>query len=595
MNISELLAFKLKNIPHKPGCYLWKDKYQQVIYVGKASDLYNRTHQYFLNNRDSKTNKLVQNIADIDFIIVNNENESLILENNLIKKYQPKYNVLLKEGTYYPYIVLTKEKHPRLVYTHESNLYKGKYYGPFATNKSNKYSVYNFLQHLFPLRKCCKIPKKTCLYYDIGECLGPCVNNISQDQYDKIAKNINDFFRGNLKNTINDLELKEKEFSKNFKYEDAKRINELISGMQQISQYQNINLVSSESIDVLGFYTNKNNISISIFSYINGKLLTKKEQIAEINNSISETIESYLMQFYYENLNLPKKCYVSLENKKIESLSKSLNIEFINPNKGKFKNILENAIANAKAYYDSNYLKYKKAVALNEDAFAELKKLLNMDNLSLIHVFDISNLFNENRVGAMIALEHGKFNKNLYRKFIIKNEQAKSDVECMKEVIIRQYTRMLKQREELPNLIIADGGKQQVNFIIQALKVNKLDLVIPVIGLVKNKKHETEKIYIPNDEFISLKKESELYLYLLKIQNEVHRFAITFFRKRKESSLFKSKLKTITGIGNVAVEKLLNSYQNINAIKEASIEELSQYVGIKKAKTIKDYLKHNPL
>ena len=593
MNINESLSYKLKNIPHKPGCYLWKDKYQQVIYIGKASDLYNRTHQYFLNNRDVKTKKLVENISDVDFITVNNENESLILENNLIKKYQPKYNILLKEGTYYPYIVLTNEKSPRLIYTHETNTYKGKYYGPFAANKSNKYNIYNFLQHLFPLRKCYKMPKKTCLYYDIGECLGPCVHSISQSQYDKIIKDINNFFKGNLKNIIDNLIQKEKEYSNQFKYEDAKKINELITGINQISQYQNINLVSKQSIDVLGFYINKNYISISIFSYINGKLLAKREQIAEIHDSISETIESYLMQFYSDNLNSPKKCYVSLANKKLKNLSKNLNIIFVNPKVGKFKNILENAIANAKAYYNSNYLQYKKFIALNDDAFEELKRTLNICNLNLIHVFDMSNLFNEDRIGAMIAIEHGEFNKNLYRKFIIKNKTSKSDVEYMSEVITRQYTRMLNQKEELPNLIIADGGKQQVNIIMQTLKINKLDLLIPVIGLVKNKKHETEKIYVPNDKFINLDKKSELYLYLSKIQNEAHRFAITFFRQKKQSSLFKSKLEDIPKIGRSTINKLLNNYQNIIAIREATTEELSQYIGIKKAKIIKNYLKHN--
>ena len=555
--------------------------------------MYNRTHQYFLNNRDVKTKKLVENISDVDFITVNNENESLILENNLIKKYQPKYNILLKEGTYYPYIVLTNEKSPRLIYTHETNTYKGKYYGPFAANKSNKYNIYNFLQHLFPLRKCYKMPKKTCLYYDIGECLGPCVHSISQSQYDKIIKEINNFFKGNLKNIIDNLSQKEKEYSNQFKYEDAKKINELITGINQISQYQNINLVSKQSIDVLGFYINKNYISISIFSYINGKLLAKREQIAEIHDSISETIESYLMQFYSDNLNSPKKCYVSLVNKKLKNLSKNLNIIFVNPKVGKFKNILENAIANAKAYYNSNYLQYKKFIALNDDAFEELKRTLNICNLNLIHVFDMSNLFNEDRIGAMIAIEHGEFNKNLYRKFIIKNKTSKSDVEYMSEVITRQYTRMLNQKEELPNLIIADGGKQQVNIIMQTLKINKLDLLIPVIGLVKNKKHETEKIYVPNDKFINLDKKSELYLYLSKIQNEAHRFAITFFRQKKQSSLFKSKLEDIPKIGRSTINKLLNNYQNIIAIREATTEELSQYIGIKKAKIIKNYLKHN--
>lgn len=593
MDINENLKFKLQNIPHKPGCYLWKDKYDQVIYVGKASDLYKRTHQYFLSNRDQKTSKLVENIANIDFITVNNENESLILENNLIKKYQPKYNILLKEGTYYPYIVLTDEKNPRLVYTRSSDTYRGKYYGPFATSKSNKYEIYNFLLRLFPLRKCYKLPKKPCLYYDMGECLAPCINNITKEQYDVIKKDIDNFFKGNAKSIVKSLKEKERKYSQNFKYEEAQNILELIKGIEEINQYQNINFVSKHSIDVLGFYVNKQYISIVILSYVNGKLLTKKQQIAEINDSITETIESYLMQFYSENLNLPKKCYVGLEENKLKNLTQNLKVNFINPKTGKFKNILENAILNAKEFYNSNYLQYKRSVALNSDAFDELRKVLKIDNLTLIHIFDMSNLFNEDRIGAMVALENGNFNKNLYRKFIIKNEKAHSDVEYIKEVITRQYSHMLKNREELPNLIIADGGKQQVHTIIKSLKENKLNLIIPVIGLVKNRKHQTEKIYLPNGEFIPLDKNSELYLYLLKIQNEVHRFAITFFRTRKQSSLFKSKLEEIPEIGNATINKLLNNYQNMSSIKDAAIEEIAQYVGLKKAKIIKKHLQND--
>ena len=589
--MNDILSFKLKKIPNLPGCYLWKDIHGNVIYVGKAKNLFKRTHQYFLPDRDIKTKKLVENIADVDFVVVTNENESLILENNLIKKHKPKYNVLLKEGSNYPYIVVTKELHPRIIYTRNQNKYKGKYYGPFASSNSHKYQIYDLLLKLFPLRKCHKIPNKKCIYYDMGQCLGPCINSIDTKQYEKIIGEIDNFFKGDCKQLLNTLRQKEEQFVNEYKYEDAQKALELINGINEISQNQNINFKSNELVDVIGYSVIDNILVVVIFSYENGKLLTKNQQMMEINDEINETLESYLTQYYLNNQNLPKKCYVSLPDDNLKLLSETLSINFLNPIKGKFKEILINASNNAKEFYHANYLVYKKHVAIYNEAFDELKKKLNLFNLALIHVFDISNLFDTDKIGAMIALENGNFNKKLYRKFIIKNNSSTSDVACMHEVIVRQYTRMLKEQEDLPNLIIADGGIQQVNAIRNALKEINLDLIIPVIGLAKNNKHQTDKIIINEEIKLDLDYKSSLYLYLLKIQDEVHRYAITFFRNRKQTSLLRSKLNEIKGIGNITINKLIKYYENITNIKNAPEEELAQYIGLKNAKLIKNELK----
>lgn len=585
------LEYKLKNIPKLPGCYLWKDKYGKIIYVGKAKNLFNRTHQYFNTTTNNKTTKLVQNIWDVDFIVVKNENESLILENNLIKKHQPKYNILLKDGNSYPYIVVTNEKYPRIIYTRDLKKYKGKYYGPFASSKSNKYELYNLLLKIFPLRKCNKLKNNKCLYYDMHQCLAPCVKAINDSEWKKIKNQINDFFNGNTKEIIATLKKEELELSANLEFEEAQKKLELINGIKEIQSHQNIVFNSKKNIDVISFYQENNHLSIVIFSYLNGKLLAKNQQIAEINNEdISDVLVNYLMQYYFDSLNKPDICYVNLPNSDLKSLNKTTNIEFISPVRGKFKQILQEGVKNAKQFFTSSYLIYQQKINLTKKSFDELKYLLGLDNLSLIHVYDIANLFTDNQVGAMIALEDGVFNKNLYRKFIIKDLDATSDFARMQEVIFRQYKRVLENKEQLPNLIIVDGGIIQINAAIASLKKNNLDKVIPVIGLSKDNHHRTNAIVFPNKKTIKLDKTSTLYMYLLNIQEEVHRYAINFFRDKSIKSKFKSKLNEIEGLGEKTINKLMENYDNFANLKKASIEELSQYVNIKVAKKIKEAL-----
>ncbi|MDR1235212.1 MAG: excinuclease ABC subunit UvrC [Mycoplasmataceae bacterium] len=593
--IGQQLEFKLERIPKKPGVYLWKNKYGQVIYVGKAKNLFNRTHQYFDRPKDGKTSLLVEHIVDVDFIVVRNENESLLLEANLIRKYHPKYNILLKDGSSYPYILLTNELHPRLLYTRDYKKVKGKYYGPFATTKSNRYDTYNLLLKLFPFRKCNYIPRNKCLYYDVGQCLGPCINNIKSQQYDGYIKQIDSFFKGDPKKIVNGLRTLEQKAAQNLNYEEAKRNLDLIEQIKNVSKEmslsQTVNLRGSQNEDIVGYHVQDNLMAIVVFSYVNGKLLTKHQQITEIFNDYEEVLNDYLIQYYYKSYNLPKKCYVNLSNVVIKQLTKLNGFKFIKPISGKHKSILQNAALNAKNYMQTNYLIYKQHKAKTDEAFNELRKILSLDNLSLINVFDISNLFGDDKVAGMVALEDGVFNKNLYRKFIINDLDANSDYAAIYEVIKRQYARTIKEgRAAFPNLIIVDGGLIQINAATKALHELNLDRIIPVIGLSKDNHHKTNCLVFQNKKQITLDKHSSVYLFLLNIQEEVHRYAINFFREKYKNSTFKTMLNEIPGLGVASINKLLSHYDNIANIKKASISELSQYVKENIARLIKEKL-----
>jgi excinuclease ABC subunit C len=565
-----------------------------VIYVGKAKNLFNRTHQYFNKAKDGKTTILVEQIQDIDFIVVQNENESLLLEANLIRKHQPKFNILLKSNGGYPYIVVTNEKHPRLLYTRDYKKNIGHYYGPFATAKSNRYDMYGLLLKLFPLRKCSHIPKAKCLYYDIDQCLGPCINDIKPNQYTQYLEQIDNFFKGNPKDIVADLFAKEKKAAQMLNFEEAKKNMELINDIKEASKEmsvsQNINLKSIYNEDIVGYYVKNDLIAIVIFSYIGGKLLTKHQQIADLYGDVEEAINEYLIQYYYQTYNIPRKCFVNLKPSSLKQLSALTKLEFNNPIAGKHKTILQNAAKNAKLFMQSNYLIFKQHKAQTSGAFNELRKILSIDNLTLIHTYDMSNLFGKDKIGAMIAIENGTFNKNLYRKFIIKDLNANSDYAYMYEVIKRQYMKMIKENLMLPNLIIVDGGLIQVNAAIKSLTELNLAQIIPVIGLVKNTHHHTNGIVFPNKKIITLDKKSNVYMFLSNIQEEVHRYAITFFRQKTKDSAFKSILNEIPGLGDKSISKLLNHYDNIANIKNASIDELSQYIQKDIAKAIKDKL-----
>lgn len=577
---NDYIKNKLINAPKKPGCYLWKDKNGVVIYVGKAKNLSNRTKQYFNNRVDIKTSKLVKEICDVDFVVVNNENESLLLENNLIAKYKPKYNILLRESNSFPYIVVTKEEHPRILYSHDNKKkIKGTYYGPFATPTMKKYELYNFINRMFPLRKCKTLPKTKCIYYDIGLCLGPCINKITKEDYEPHLKKINDFFSGKYKDIDKSLEEKEKYFASKLMFEESQKYLDLRKNLKAFSEKQDIVFSKNNNEDIIGFSIKENIISLVIFKYVNGNLLSKYDITTVFYEEVEEIVETLVFD-YYKNIVIekPKNVYISISNMSLKKLSDSLNINFINPIQGSKKEMLLTAVENAQLLIKNKFLKVVSDYEREWNSLSELEDLIGIDDSYLIEVFDNSNFFNDDKVSAMIVYENGAKNKKLYRKYIIKNKEASSDYEYMKEVIYRRYSSVLQKKESLPNLIIVDGGHIQVKAVLESLSKLNLDKVVPVIGLAKNDKHKTDKIVKWDFTEIPLDKKSNLYFFLLNMQDEVHRFAISFHRDRRSKSLFTNSLYSVKKLGKKRIDKLISKYQTLDNILNADIEELSQIV-----------------
>lgn len=580
--MTDKVKFKLKSAPKKPGCYLWKDEHGDVIYVGKAINLFNRVNQYFNRVHDYKTSQLVSNIADVEFFVVKNENEALILENNLIKKHRPKYNILLKDSSGYPYIVVTNEKHPRIKYTRSNSKYKGTYYGPFASKNFFKKELLTLLGAMFPLRKCDQLKKHKCLYYDIGQCLGPCINKVDESQYTLIKNNIKQFFSGNTSDVERQLKVREKQLADQLKFEEADYYKRLRLALNEIKENQTVQFNTKENIDFLGYATKDNLISLILFSYVNGKLVAKIQEIHEFYDDINSVISSWLYQYYIKSKNKPKQLFVSLPSKEFKVLNHTLGFEISKPLKGKKYEILMTAIDNAIEYLKTNYLVYQHAKKAKLSAIYQLADMINAKKIKTMVAFDISNLFSVNKVAGMIYLNNGEFVKSKYRRYLIE-EDLSSDYECMKHIIGRFVDH---HKDELPDLIIMDGGKIQVN---AALEVFTDKQVKPphIIGLVKNNNHQTNGI-VYNNKTVKLDRDSNLYNFLANIQNEVHNTAISFYRKKHESSLFDTSIiPEIEGLSNAKKEVLLEKYRTVENIKKATISELSQIIDVKIARQLK--------
>lgn len=584
--MTDKLKFKLASAPKKPGCYLWKDEHNEIIYVGKAINIFNRINQYFNRPKDYKTSQLVAEIDDVEFYIVDNENEALILENNLIKKHRPKYNILLKDSSGYPYVVVTKETNPRIKYTRSNNRYKGTYYGPFASKYFYKKELFELLNELFPLRKCDQLPKKKCLYYDMGQCLGPCIKKVEQNSYDVIKEQIKDFFNGNTFELEKQLKTKERIAAEQLHFEEALHFKNLLEALKQIKENQTVQLSTKENVDFLGFATKDNLISLILFSYVNGKLLAKIQEIHEYYDDINSSISSWLFQYYVKAQNKPKILYCSLPTKDIKSLSKVLNLEIVKPIKGAKYEISIKAIDNAIEYLKTNYQVYKANKEAKLAALGKLSDLIGAKKIKTIVSFDISNLFTENKVAGMVYLVNGEFIKSKYRKYILDDPLLTSDYDCMKFVLNKFIDH---HKNELPDLIIMDGGAIQVNAAIEMFIKNGIKSP-HIIGLVKNNKHQTNGI-VYEGKTIKLEKDTNLYNFLANIQNEVHNTAISFYRKKHEKSLFDTSLiPNIEGLSKNKKELLLEKYKTVSNIKKATIYELSQIIDIKVAKQLKKIL-----
>lgn len=585
--IDELLS----TTPHKPGCYLMKDKNGCVIYVGKSKNLKNRLSSYFKQSHTGKTMMLVRDIDTFEYILTNSEVESLLLELNLIKKYTPKYNILYKDDKTYPYIELTNDKIPRLLIVRNPNMKKGgnrKLFGPYPNVTAAK-KVVEILNRLYPLRKCRSLGKKECLYYHIGECLGYCVNSVNYDEVKKMREEIISFFNGNSEVVISKLEKKMIDSSNKLQFEKAIEYKEILDYINITLEKQKVELDDNYDRDVIGFYEEDNYLSVNILFIRGGKLLDKKSNIFPMIDTLSEEVNSYISNFYDKHGTRVREVLVpDIVNSDI--FRETFNLNFLIPIKGTKKKILDLAMENAENYYNEQITMLKKDDEKLNEALCELASLLGIDKCSHIEIFDNSNIFGSFNVSGMVVFIDGKKNTNLYRKFKITNDKN-DDYGTMREVIYRRYFRVLKDNLERPDLIIVDGGEGQVNVAREVLM--ELGMNIVVAGLKKDDKHSTNVLVggYPLHE-IEVKKDSYLFLLLTRMQDEVHRYTISYHKDIRSKGALSSILDNIDGIGEVRKKAILKKYKTITKMKEASIDELSEIMPKNVAEDFYNYLKN---
>ena len=565
MNLT--LQKKLELLPDNPGCYLYKDNIGEIIYVGKAKNLKNRVKSYFTGTHNKKTQTLVSKIEDLEYIIVNSEKEALLLENNLIKKYRPYFNIRLKDDKSYPYLMITKEEHPRLLMTRKyKKNNKNIYFGPYVDIKSAT-EVKKILDKIYPLRKCNPVEKRPCMYYQIGECIGPCAKKITADDYKSQISKIKSFLTGNTKEILTDLQSKLQEHIKNLEFEAAGQIHNYIKSIEVSVQNQVVADSTNVDRDYIGFTFNNDYICIQIFLSRLGNIIERKVEYFNLYDTPEEILYSYLLQYYALN-KLSKEIYIDEVDDNL--LADVVDCKVIIPKRGNHRKILDTVKENATYYLNNNLaieeLKERKLqVTLNNIA-----EKLGVNSINSIDAFDNSNIMGVDAVSVKVNFTNGKKNTYNYRKFKIDESMGINDVQTMKEVLYRNY----KDKKTNTELLIVDGGKNHLNVAIDVVH-NTLGLKqIKIIGLAKNDKHITEYIITDDYEVIEFPKTSAEYLFLKQIQDEVHRFAITYHRATKNKNMYKSSLDDIQGIGKVRKNLLLKSFSSLEEIKNAPDEKL---------------------
>ncbi|MDA1776359.1 excinuclease ABC subunit C [Bacillus cereus group sp. BY9-3LC] len=586
----EHLKEKLAILPDQPGCYLMKDKQGTVIYVGKAKVLKNRVRSYFTGSHDGKTLRLVGEIVDFEYIVTSSNLEALILELNLIKKHDPKYNIQLKDDKTYPFIKITAEKQPRLLITRNVKKDKGKYFGPYP-NAQSAHETKKLLDRMYPLRKCSNMPDKVCLYYHMGQCLAPCVKEVTEEQNKEIVDEIIKFLNGGHKEVRSELETKMYEASEKLEFERAKELRDQIAHIDAIMEKQKMIMSDLVDRDVFGYAVDKGWMCVQVFFVRKGKLIERDVSMFPIYDEPEEGFLTFIGQFYENSSHFKPKEIVVPGSIDSELVERFLEVEATQPKRGKKKDLVELANKNAKIALEEKFYLIERDEERTIKAVENLGKQLGIETPYRIEAFDNSNIQGTNPVSAMIAFIDGKPAKKEYRKYKIKTVQGPDDYESMREVVRRRYTRALKENLPLPDLIIIDGGKGHLAAASDVLE-NELGLYIPMAGLVKDDKHKTSHLIIGDPaEPVMLERNSQEFYLLQRVQDEVHRFAITFHRQLHGKSVIQSALDDIPGIGDKRKKVLLKHFGSLKKMKEASIEEFVE-VGMPKnvAETIYTYL-----
>lgn len=556
-----------------PGCYLMKNTDGKVIYVGKARKLKNRVSSYFTGAHNYKTTKLVDHIWDFDYIVTGSEKEALLLEINLIKDYTPEYNIMFMDNTYYPYIELTDEIHPRLKIVRKTKNKKNKYFGPYPDATAAR-NTFKLLNKLYPLRKCNHVPDKPCLYYSLHQCLGPCINEIDKSQYNEIRKELISFIHGNTKSKIDELTEKMMTASENLQFELAKEYRDLIRSIEYVTAKQNVQFGDYKDRDILGYFIDKGYISIQLFFMREGKLLYHDFNLEPVGEDFEEDLIRFLVT-YYQTHPEPYELLIP-QDVDLKLLSEILSCHVLQPQRGDKKSLVEMANKNAKEALEKKFLLKEKTDEKTILPIIELGQKLGIDTPHTIELYDNSNIQGAYAVAGMVVYKDGVPSKKDYRKYKIKTVEGPDDYASMKEVIYRRYYRLLMEQKEMADLIIVDGGLGQIKVAKEV--IDSLNLSVHICGLSKDDKHSTAMLLDEDGNQVPIDTKSPLFFLLTRMQDEVHRYAISFHRQVRSKSLFSSILDEVEGIGEARKKKLLNHFKSVKKMKEASLEELEAVI-----------------
>ena len=556
-----------------PGCYLMKNTDGKVIYVGKARKLKNRVSSYFTGAHNYKTTKLVDHIWDFDYIVTGSEKEALLLEINLIKDYTPEYNIMFMDNTYYPYIELTDETHPRLKIVRKTKNKKNKYFGPYPDATAAR-NTFKLLNKLYPLRKCNHVPDKPCLYYSLHQCLGPCINEIDKSQYNEIRKELISFIHGNTKSKIDELTEKMMTASENLQFELAKEYRDLIRSIEYVTAKQNVQFGDYKDRDILGYFIDKGYISIQLFFMREGKLLYHDFNLEPVGEDFEEDLIRFLVT-YYQTHPEPYELLIP-QDVDLELLTEILSCHVLQPQRGDKKSLVEMANKNAKEALEKKFLLKEKTDEKTILPIIELGQKLGIDTPHTIELYDNSNIQGAYAVAGMVVYKDGVPSKKDYRKYKIKTVEGPDDYASMKEVIYRRYYRLLMEQKEMADLIIVDGGLGQIKVAKEV--IDSLNLSVHICGLSKDDKHSTAMLLDEDGNQVPIDTKSPLFFLLTRMQDEVHRYAISFHRQVRSKSLFSSILDEVEGIGEARKKKLLNHFKSVKKMKEASLEELEAVI-----------------
>lgn len=580
-SMNNLIKSKLELLPTSPGCYIHKDKNGTIIYVGKAKNLRNRVRSYFRGSHDTKTEALVSEIVDFEFIVTESNIEALLLEINLIKENKPKYNIMLKDDKSYPFIKITNERYPRLIITRQVKKDGGLYFGPYPdVGAANE--IKRLLDRIFPFRKCTNPPSKVCFYYHLGQCMAHTVCHKDEAYFKGMAKEVSDFLKGQDDKIIDELKLKMNTAAQNMEFERAAEYRDLVQAIGTLRTKQRVMAKDLQNRDVFGYYVDKGWMCVQVFFVRQGKLIERDVNLFPYYNDPDEDFLTYVGQFYQEKSHLIPNEILIPQDIDEEAVKALVDTKVLKPQRGEKKQLVNLAIKNARVSLEQKFNLLEKSMEKTQGAIENLGKLLQIPTPVRIESFDNSNIMGTSPVSAMVVFVNGKPSKKDYRKYKIKTVVGPDDYASMREVIRRRYSRVMRDGLTPPDLIVIDGGQGQVNIAKQVIQ-EELGLDIPIAGLQKNDKHQTHELLFGDPlQVIELSRTSQEFFLLQRIQDEVHRFAITFHRQLRSKNSFSSQLDGIEGLGPKRKQLLMKHFKSLTKIKEATVDEIVT-VGIPRA------------